>query len=255
VGVLIDPPSWPAHGRRWSHLVSDASLAELHAFARRLAIPERGFEGDHYDIPEERYPAVVAAGAIPVSSRELLRRLQASGLRRSKRRGERVLDSRLDPGTGQRVDVLLSTMAPLGPVVGVHLVIWAEHAVVCLPDDEGLTLPGIQVRGGPRPRPTTAEPTWPAQPALAALLQGVVGPGAADGLVRIGYLRRLEPGGPAAGQAELVLGRRWSGTPLPPASWVRLGQALGLLPVLLTPLVRRTIAGPAGPAGFRPAGG
>ena len=87
MGLLIDPPAWNAHGRRWSHLVSDTSLTELHAFARRLGVPERGFEGDHYDIPEERYSTVVAAGAVPVSSRELLRRLRASGLRRPKRRG------------------------------------------------------------------------------------------------------------------------------------------------------------------------
>ena len=32
--VLIDPPAWPAHGTVFSHLVSDASLEELHAFAR-----------------------------------------------------------------------------------------------------------------------------------------------------------------------------------------------------------------------------
>ena len=91
MAVLIDPPLWPAHGRRWSHLASDASLVELHAFAARAGIPERGFEGDHYDVPEERYADTVAAGAMPVSSRELLRRLQDSGLRRPKRRGEKVL--------------------------------------------------------------------------------------------------------------------------------------------------------------------
>ncbi len=99
MAVLIDPPLWPAHGRRWSHLASDASLRELHAFAAGLGIPERGFEGDHYDVPEDRYADTVAAGAIPVSSRELLRRLQGSGLRRPKRRGERVLASRTLRGT------------------------------------------------------------------------------------------------------------------------------------------------------------
>ena len=35
VTVLIDPPRWPAHGRVWSHLVSDESYDELHAFAAR----------------------------------------------------------------------------------------------------------------------------------------------------------------------------------------------------------------------------
>ncbi|NUS53778.1 MAG: DUF4031 domain-containing protein, partial [Streptomycetaceae bacterium] len=32
--VLIDPPTWPGHGRMWSHLVSDVSYDELHTFAR-----------------------------------------------------------------------------------------------------------------------------------------------------------------------------------------------------------------------------
>ena len=39
--VLVDPPLWPAHGRHFSHLVSDSSLAELHAFARAAGLPGR----------------------------------------------------------------------------------------------------------------------------------------------------------------------------------------------------------------------
>lgn len=89
--VLVDPPLWPAHGRLWSHVASDTSLDELHAFATRAGIPRRSFEGDHYDIPEERYAAVVAAGATRVSGTELARRLGASGLRFRKRKGERPL--------------------------------------------------------------------------------------------------------------------------------------------------------------------
>nr|WP_297418021.1 DUF4031 domain-containing protein [uncultured Nocardioides sp.] len=82
--LLIDPPNAPGHGRLWSHLASDASFEELHAFARTLGIPERGFDRDHYDIPAERYDSVIAAGAVPVSSRELISRLRAAGLRRRK---------------------------------------------------------------------------------------------------------------------------------------------------------------------------
>jgi hypothetical protein len=84
VTVYIDPPTWPGHGRLWSHLVSDESYAELHAFARRLGIPERAFERDHYDVIEERYASALAAGAVPVGPRELVRRLTAAGLRRRK---------------------------------------------------------------------------------------------------------------------------------------------------------------------------
>lgn len=82
--LLIDPPNASGHGRLWSHLASDESFEELHRFAASLGIPHRGFDRDHYDIPAERYPHVVAAGAVPVSSREVVERLRAAGLRRRK---------------------------------------------------------------------------------------------------------------------------------------------------------------------------
>ena len=83
VAVLIDEPRWWFRERRWSHLVSDVSLDELHRFAAGVGIPERGFQGDHYDVPEEYYDELVAAGAQPTPSRELVRRLRAAGLRLS----------------------------------------------------------------------------------------------------------------------------------------------------------------------------
>jgi hypothetical protein len=82
--ILIDPPNAAGHGRLWSHVASDTSYDELHVFARGLGIPERGFDRDHYDVPSERYDDVVAAGAVPVSSRELITRLRSAGLRRPK---------------------------------------------------------------------------------------------------------------------------------------------------------------------------
>jgi hypothetical protein len=86
VAVLIDPPVWPWRGRRWSHLVSDVSYDELHAFvAAELGVPRRAFQGDHYDIPEDLYQVAVTAGAEAVSCRELLTRLRAAGLRRNRR--------------------------------------------------------------------------------------------------------------------------------------------------------------------------
>jgi len=81
VTILIDPPLWPNHGTVWGHLVSDASLSELHAFANAAGIPKRGFDLDHYDVPAERYPQLQALGAALVDGRELVRRLRASGLR------------------------------------------------------------------------------------------------------------------------------------------------------------------------------
>lgn len=83
--ILVDPPNAAGHGRLWSHLASDSSYEELHVFARGLGIPERGFDRDHYDVPAEWYDRVVAAGATPISSRELVARLVATGLRRRKR--------------------------------------------------------------------------------------------------------------------------------------------------------------------------
>jgi uncharacterized protein DUF4031 len=83
--ILIDPPLVPSRGRMWSHVASDTSYDELHTFARDLGIPERGFDRDHYDLPEEWYDEAVAAGAVPVTSRELIIRLRDAGLRRRKR--------------------------------------------------------------------------------------------------------------------------------------------------------------------------
>jgi muramoyltetrapeptide carboxypeptidase len=118
VTLLIDPPTWPGHGRLWSHLASDESFEELHGFAERIGIPRRAFDGDHYDIPAERYEDVVAAGAVPVPSRQLLLRIRAAGLRRRKPGVLRprppgqplVRPSRLVPGD------TVAVVAPAGPV-------------------------------------------------------------------------------------------------------------------------------------------
>jgi len=83
--VLIDEPIWPAHDTLWAHLVSDSDLDELHDFAARAGIPRRAFDHDHYDVPEARLDDLVALGATPVTGRELLRRLQESGLRVTQR--------------------------------------------------------------------------------------------------------------------------------------------------------------------------
>lgn len=84
--VYIDPPNWPGHGRMWSHLVSDVSFEELHAFADAIGCPRRAFERDHYDVPSHRYADAVGAGAVEIGSKELVRRITAAGLRRPKHR-------------------------------------------------------------------------------------------------------------------------------------------------------------------------
>ncbi|MFI7685840.1 DUF4031 domain-containing protein [Streptomyces griseoaurantiacus] len=82
--IYVDPPTWPGHGRLWSHLVSDVSYEELHAFAEAMGVPRRAFERDHYDLPSHRYADAVGAGAVQVSSREVVRLLTLAGLRRRK---------------------------------------------------------------------------------------------------------------------------------------------------------------------------
>lgn len=81
--VLVDAAVWPWRGRRWAHLVSDTSLAELHAFAAAIGVDPRLFEGDHYDVDTDMRADALAAGAVAVDSRELVRRLRDSGLRLS----------------------------------------------------------------------------------------------------------------------------------------------------------------------------
>jgi Protein of unknown function (DUF4031) len=65
-------------------MISDVSVAELHAFAEMLGAPRRGFDRDHYDLPAERVPVAVWLGASQVPTREIVRRLAFSGLRRPK---------------------------------------------------------------------------------------------------------------------------------------------------------------------------
>lgn len=114
--LLVDECRWLWRDRHWCHLVSDQSHDELHAFARRLGVPRRAFQGDHYDLHEDLRVAAVALGARPVDSRELLARLRAAGLRErpSARRARTPLVHRLDPSAwlGQMVTVIVDR--PLG---------------------------------------------------------------------------------------------------------------------------------------------
>ncbi len=83
--VLVDGANWRWRGRRWAHLVSDASLAELHDFADELGLERAWFQGDHYDVPADVRERALALGATRVTSEELVRRLRAAGLRRGSR--------------------------------------------------------------------------------------------------------------------------------------------------------------------------
>ena len=149
--IWIDPPAWPAHGRLWSHMVSDSSYAELHDFAAAQGIPRRGFEGDHYDVPEERYAGLVAAGAQPVGGREVVRILQRSGLRIQKRKHERVVAALPDAPwlpPGSRADVIASRQDdPPANTVLVRLALRRHGDLLLVERDGGWDLPSRPVDG------------------------------------------------------------------------------------------------------------
>ena len=186
VTIWIDPPAWPAHGRLWSHLVSDTSYDELHVFAAAQGIPRRGFEGDHYDVPEDRYAALVAAGATPVDGREVVRILQRSGLRIQKRRHERVVQA--VPGApwlppGSRADVIASRQdeAPANTVVVRLALRRGSDLFVVERADGGWDLPS-QVVGEATPLE-----------ALGDLVQEVLGSPTALAPSLVGYVRNTVP--------------------------------------------------------------
>jgi hypothetical protein len=229
VTVWIDPPAWPAHGRLWSHLVSDTSYAELHDFAATQGIPPRGFEGDHYDVPEERYDALVAAGARPVGGRDLARILRDSGLRIPKRRHERVVHSTPDPAwlpAGSRVDVISSSQdGPPANTVVVRLAVLREDGLVVLdrPDRTGPDLPSAPVGGH-------------GVEDVLGLLEGLVlGPGAGAGHRLLGYVRNTVPAPdadypwPAPLACFAVYAVRDTGRPLLAGSWLSASDAEGAL--------------------------
>ena len=110
--IWIDQPIWPRHGTVFAHLISDTSLDELHAFAHRVGLHPRSFEGDHYDVPQERYVAVLAAGATSTTGADVVRRLIASRAAPAQAAGDRpvarVRGVRFPDGTIVDVDLVAS---------------------------------------------------------------------------------------------------------------------------------------------------
>ena len=90
MAVLVDPlheyPETALPFSHWCHLVSDASFEELHAFAARLGIPRRFFQGDHYDLPAHLRARALELGAAPVATRELIARMAGPRGDRARRR-------------------------------------------------------------------------------------------------------------------------------------------------------------------------
>jgi len=93
VTILVDPLRDYPHARlpvrEWCHMAVDGPFAELHAFAARLGIPRRRFQGDHYDLPPHLRERAVDLGAEEVSTGELLRRMAGPRGERARRRSRR----------------------------------------------------------------------------------------------------------------------------------------------------------------------
>ena len=81
MAILIDQAQWPWRDWLWCHMISDTSVSELKEFAQKMGIPERGFQGDHFDLPEHMRSVAIEHGAREVSSREILQALYGAGLR------------------------------------------------------------------------------------------------------------------------------------------------------------------------------
>lgn len=71
-------------GTLWSHMVSDASLEELHAMAQRIGMRRAWFQDSpghpHYDLVPRRRAAALAAGAVEADRATIVgawRRLKA----------------------------------------------------------------------------------------------------------------------------------------------------------------------------------
>lgn len=82
MAILIDQAQWPWRDWLWCHMVSDVSVEELKEFADSLGIPEKGFQGDHVDVPEHMRQIAIERGAREVSSREILAALYDAGIRK-----------------------------------------------------------------------------------------------------------------------------------------------------------------------------
>lgn len=83
MAILIDQATWPWREWLWCHMVSDTSTDELIEFAQSLGIPDKGFQGDHYDVPEHMRQIAIEAGAQEVSTRTILRALYKAGIRQT----------------------------------------------------------------------------------------------------------------------------------------------------------------------------
>ena len=156
--LLIDPPAWPAHGRLWSHLVSDTSYRGAARLRRaRSASRGRASRGTTTTSPRRGMPRSSPPVPCPIDGRELLKRLRDSGLRISKRKHERVLQSTPD-----------APWLPAGRSGGRHRVATGRPAAQHRRGAARRDRPGWAARASAGPTVGPDLPSRPVAPATAA---------------------------------------------------------------------------------------
>lgn len=72
--IYVDRPQSFSHKRKkYSHMLSDTSLDELHSFASNIGVKRHWFDKDHYDLREFEYEKAIEAGALRVPTTELVK--------------------------------------------------------------------------------------------------------------------------------------------------------------------------------------
>lgn len=69
--VYVDDFALPKNGAVWFHMMADTE-AELHEFADGIGLERRRFQDDHYDVTASKRTEAVKAGAVEVTSRDLV---------------------------------------------------------------------------------------------------------------------------------------------------------------------------------------
>lgn len=80
MAVYVDSARLPHRGMRMSHMIAD-SRAELLAMAARVGVSARwiqfsGTPKEHFDICEAKRKAALSAGAVAVSTRDIVRMIR-----------------------------------------------------------------------------------------------------------------------------------------------------------------------------------
>lgn len=76
--IYVDQIAQHSNGL-WCHIMTDGDIEELHAFAGRIGMRREWFQNKnprhlHYDLRPRRRAAAIKAGAMSVSSAEMIRR-------------------------------------------------------------------------------------------------------------------------------------------------------------------------------------